>query len=229
METAFRQSIIPPRKKLKIAVLIRDFVSTGGAERYALEVTRRLALEHDVHVFAQEWDYEGGEKITFHRIPKFNTKPSFLNQLLFSYFTRRFLDESFDIIHTHERVSHFDVLTIHCPTFRSVLTQHKSPWRRFLVWFSVACSPRKLAYLWLEKKQFTLKRKRLLIAVSENVKKNVQTNYPLPDEYFRLAYPGVDSGMAITGDSDSHLTELRSKLGISDNDLSTSQYLSSSP
>jgi glycosyltransferase involved in cell wall biosynthesis len=75
--------MIGKKKRLKIAILIRNFVTTGGAERYAMEVTRRLAKDHEVHVFAQEWTYYGNEKIYFHRIPKYFERPSFLNQLVF--------------------------------------------------------------------------------------------------------------------------------------------------
>ncbi|MBW1700899.1 MAG: glycosyltransferase family 4 protein [Deltaproteobacteria bacterium] len=204
---------------MKIAVLIRRFVLTGGAERYAVEVTRRLARENDVSVFAQEWSFEGKEKINFHRIPRFFIRPNFLNQLLFSFFTRRSLDDSFDIVHTHERVCQFDVLTVHCPCFRSIVTRHKSPLKRFFVWLSVALSPRKLAYLWLEKRQFAYNRKRLWIAVSENVKKNIQTNYPLPDECFGIVYPGVDSNLTTEKDIAENRKRLRSKLGIEKDDL----------
>jgi UDP-glucose:(heptosyl)LPS alpha-1,3-glucosyltransferase len=217
--TTFNSPSQAPQKKLKIAVLIRDFISTGGAEKYALEVTRRLALDHDVHVFAQGWTFEGKEEITFHRIPRFFFRPSFLNQLLFSYFTRRSMDASFDVIHTYERVSHFDVFTIQSSCFRSLITRQKRLWRKILVWLSVAISPRKMAYLWLEKKQFTYEKGRLLIAVSENIKKNVQDNYPLPDDYFRLAYTAVDSNMAKKSGDHNRRKELRSKFGIAESDL----------
>jgi UDP-glucose:(heptosyl)LPS alpha-1,3-glucosyltransferase len=219
IRTTFNSPAQSPQKKLKIAVLIRDFVSTGGAEKYALEVTRRLALDHDVHVFAQDWSFDGKEKITFHRIPRFFIKPSFLNQLLFSYFTHRSVDPSFDIIHTYERVSHFDVFTIQSSCFRSLITRQKSFWRRMLVWLSVFISLRKMAYLWLEKKQFAYDKGRLLIAVSENIKKNVQDNYPLPDESFRLAYTAVDSNIAKKGGDNNRQKELRPKFGIAENDL----------
>jgi UDP-glucose:(heptosyl)LPS alpha-1,3-glucosyltransferase len=208
-----------PEKKLKIAVLIRNFVSTGGAEKYALEVTRRLSLDHDLHVFAQHWFFDGKEKITFHRIPRLFIKPSFLNQLLFSYFTHRSVDRSFDIIHTYERVFHFDVFTIQSPCFRSLITRQRSLWRRILVWLSVSISPRKMAYLWLEKKQFTYDKGRLLIAVSENIKKNVQDNYSLPDDSFRLAYTAVDNDIAIKGLDNNRHKELRSRFGIAEDDL----------
>jgi UDP-glucose:(heptosyl)LPS alpha-1,3-glucosyltransferase len=219
MENVFNPSEAPLKEKMKIAVLIRRFVLTGGAERYAVEVTRRLAREHDVSVFAQEWSFEGKENITFHKIPRFFRRPNFLNQLFFSFFTRRSLDDSFDIVHTHERVCQFDVLTVHCPCFRSIITRHKSPLKRFFVRLSIAFSPRKWAYLWLEKRQFAQNRERLWIAVSENVKKNIQTNYPLPDECFGIVYPGVDSNLTTVEDIAENREKLRSKLGIDKDDL----------
>ena len=206
-------------KKLKIAVLIRRFITTGGAERYAVEVTKRLAMQHDVHVFAHEWDPEDTAKITFHQIPKFPSKPGFINQLLFSYFTRKSLDNTFDIIHTHERVTRFDVLTIHCPCYRGFITYKKGFWRKVLVWISVLTSPRHLAYLWLEKKQFTCEKNRLFIAVSENVKKDVRANYFLTEEDFRIAYPGVDMKRSQRGNASEYREKQRSNLGIDNNNI----------
>ena len=89
------------KKRLKLAILIRDFVKTGGAEKYTVEVTQRLAREHEVHVFSQSWNFDGKERIFFHRIPRFFIKPSILNQLIFSYFVRKAVDDTFDIIHSH--------------------------------------------------------------------------------------------------------------------------------
>lgn len=212
-------SLQPSHKRLKIAILVRRFVTTGGMERYCLEVTRRLAAEHDVHVFAQEWSWRGDEKITFHRIPRFFNKPSFLNQLIFSFFTHRALDDSFDIIHSHERVTRFDTLTVHCPCFRTYITEEKKWWKRALIWCSIIISPRKTAYVWLENRQFAHNNKRMLIAVSNMIKENVQSNYPLPDDYFGQAFPGVDAGL-ITRDKENKKREIkRSELGIHRDDL----------
>ena len=207
------------KEKLKIAVLIRNFVSTGGAERYAIEVTRRLAVTHDVHVFAQEWSWHGEEALTFHKIPSPFVKLSWLNQILFSYFCKRSLGQDFDIIHSHERVSRFDILTIHCPCFRTYITEEKRLWKKMFIWFRVVLSPRSLAYLWLEKKQFTYDNERLLIATSENIMKNVQMNYPLPRHAFRIAYPGVDSNLVFKQNNPTHKGMLRDKLGIPRDDL----------
>lgn len=182
----------PLKKRLKIAVLIRRFITTGGAEKYAVEVTKRLAETHNVHVFAQEWVKPHRSNISFHRVPKPISRPNFINQLWFSFFTARALDNSFDIIHSHERVARFDVLTVHCPCYRGFITEKKTLYGKIKVWISAATSLRHLSYLWLEKQQFSHGENRRFIAVSNKVKKDVQANYPMPDHVFRLAYPGVD-------------------------------------
>ena len=205
------------QKKLKVAILVRRFITTGGAERYTVEVTRRIALAHEVHVFAQEWTQENNENIRFHKIPKYFTTPRFLNALVYEFFIRRYVDASFDIIHSHERITKFDVLTIHCPCFKTFLTQKKTNVEKWLAYLLIALSPRKLAYLWLEKKQFTPNKQRVLLAVSHHVKTNVQDNYALPDECFRLAYPGVNIDF-----SHIHLANratARLELGIAENEL----------
>ena len=212
-------TLTPIPKKLKIAVLIRRFITTGGAERYAVEVARGIAVEHDMHVFTQEWTLEGNEKITFHKIPKFFTKPGFLNMLIFSFFTSKYLDESFDIIHSHERVTRFDILTIHCPCFKTFLTQEKRCWKKIILWFSIALSPRKMAYLWMEQQQFTYPKQRLFIAVSKKIKSNVQESYALPDNCFGIAYPGVNADFGIIEMTEGDKNMMRAHLGVDNNDI----------
>lgn len=210
-------SLMLMQKKLKVAISVRRFITTGGAERYAVEVTRRLALIHEVHVFAQEWTLEGNENIRFHKIPKYFNSPRFINTLVFDFFTSRYVDASFDVIHSHERIRKFDVLTIHCPCFKTFLTRKKNKVGKWLAYLSTAISPRKLAYLWLEKKQFTLNEQRVWLAVSHNVKANVQENYALPDESFRIVYPGVSADF-----NRNHLanrTTARLNLGVAENEL----------
>jgi glycosyltransferase involved in cell wall biosynthesis len=201
-------------KRLKIAVLVRRFVSTGGVERYAVEVTQRLAPQHEVHVFAQEWSFQGKTAISFHKIPKWPARPSWLNQTLFSYFTRKAAGNGFDIVHSHEKVTDFDVMTIHSPCFRSYISQERKLLKRIFVRASLPFSPQKLGWLTLEKKQFTYNSNKIFVAVSEKVKKDVQANYPIPDERFRIAYPGVDISMKKDIDAGADRKQLRSEFGL---------------
>lgn len=182
----------PLGKKLKIAVLVRNFVITGGAERYAYQVSRRLAQDHEVHIFCQTWDQQLIAGFTIHRVPRPLRKPTFVNQLFYSWFCGRQLDASFDLIYSHERVRRFDVLSIHCPCYRGFLTRSRG-WRKLLLWLGELTSPRGLAYLWLERSQFAGRPNRLLIADSRMAADDVLANYPqLPHEQIGVAYPGVD-------------------------------------
>ncbi len=201
-------------KKLKIGILVRRFVTTGGMERYCVEVTKRLARMHDVHVFAQEWSWQGPEKISFHKVPRYFIKPNYLNQIFFSLYTGRALDDSFDIIHSHERVTRFDTLTVHCPCFRTYIAEEKHPLKKALIWLSIALSPRKTSYVLLEKKQFSYNSKRMLIANSGKIRNNVRYCYPLPDDFFGVAFPGVDADTLNTQSAGNEGRKLRSGLGI---------------
>jgi UDP-glucose:(heptosyl)LPS alpha-1,3-glucosyltransferase len=200
-------------------VLIKRFLRTGGAEKYAMEVVRRLAMSHEVHVFAHEWAFDGSEPITFHKIPRVCRKPAWLNQLFFSYVCRRAVGHGFDVVHSFEKVSTFDVMTVQSPCFKSSGIAAEKPWKRMLGRMRLACSPRKLAWMWLEREQFSDNPARVVIAVSEHVKRNVQAQYPLPDDRFRLAYTGVEVSQAAVTASNHERDELRARWDIGINDL----------
>ena len=105
---------------MKIAVLIRNYRrSAGGAERYCVELTERLSANHDVHVFTQNYENNPLSQITFHKILQLSEKPRFINQLLFSRLTKNATSGKFDIVHSHELVTHADIYTIHVPCFKS--------------------------------------------------------------------------------------------------------------
>ena len=121
-----------PGARLKIAVLIKRFLRTGGAEKYAMEVVRRLAVHHEVHVFAHEWVFDGTEPITFHKIPRVCRKPAWVNQLAFSYFCRKAVGSGFDVVHSFEKVPAFDVMTVQSPCFKSPELRRSGQWKQLL-------------------------------------------------------------------------------------------------
>lgn len=205
--------------RLKIAVLIKRFLRTGGAEKYAMEVVRRLAMDHEVHVFAHEWIFDGPESITFHKIPRICHKPAWVNQLFFAYFCRNAVAAGFDVVHSFEKVPTFDVMTVQSPCFKSPELRQLGRWRRFLDVVGTALSPRKLAWRWLEARQFAEDGRRVIIAVAEKVKRNVQDCYGLPDDYFCLAYTGVEVPKIALGYSRQESDAMRAQLGLSADDV----------
>jgi len=109
-------------------------------------------------------------------------------------------------------------MTVHSPCFRSFITQEKKRWKRNLIWLSAFTSPRQLAWLSIEKKQYAFDPERVFIAVSKMVKKDVQANYPLPDSSFRIAYPGVDAHLKKDLQASEDRGQKRSRLGFAPDD-----------
>ena len=178
---------------MKIALLIRRYLTTGGAERYAVEVARRLARQHEVHVFAHEFEGEAAGNIFFHRVPRPFRKPAFVSQWWFAWWTARHV-RGFDVVHTHERALCFDVMHVHSGTFVGGLfgatpEQRKNPFR---VWLKILTEPRVPAYWLLEKKHYRPQPDRSWIAVSQMIQREVQQFYPISNDRFSVAHPGTD-------------------------------------
>lgn len=191
-------------KKLKVAVLIRNFSSSGGgAERYCVELTNRLSKIHEVHVFSQH-NSESSEKITFHQIPQWLKKPRYINQLLFSYLTRRATQGQFDIVHSHDMATHANIYTLHVPCVRTKWTQSKGI-KKILRWANTLLSPRKMAYLWLENKEMQVLPNRHFISVSEYLSHNILESYPRLNDHITIAHPGI----GIQATDDKEIAELR--------------------
>jgi len=191
-------------KRLKVAVLIRNFSSSGGgAERYCVELTNRLSKIHEVHVFSQH-NSEHSKYISFHKIPKWFEKPRFVNQLLFSWLTKRATQTKFDIVHSHDMATHANIYTLHVPCVRTKWTQAKGI-KKVLRWANTALSPRKMAYLWLEYREMQISSSRRFISVSEYLSRNILESYPKLDGHITIAHPGID----ILPRSERKITKLR--------------------
>ena len=197
-------------KRLKVAVLIRHYnASAGGAERYCVELTKRLAKIYDVHVFTQH-NSEQSENITFYRIPQWFQRPRYLNQLLFSWFTRRETKNKFDIVHSHDMVTHANIYTLHVPCVKTKWSESKGV-KGVLRWLNTLLSPRKIAYLWLEHSEMKPFKHRHFISVSEYLSRNILMNYPKVAGHITIAYPGINNDLNTKVNSE----PLRGKLSLS--------------
>ena len=191
-------------KKLRIAVLIRNYsASGGGAERYCVELTNRLSKIHEVHVFSQH-NSESSESITFHQISQWFKKPRYINQLLFSYLTQRATEGGFDIVHSHDMATHANIYTLHVPCVRTKWAQAKGL-KKILRWMNTLLSPRKMAYLWLENKEMQVLPNRHFISVSEYLSRNVLESYPRLNDHITIAHPGIE----MHSTNDKAIAELR--------------------
>ncbi len=207
-----------PDKNLKVAVLIRHYsASTGGAERYCVELTERLAEIHDVHVFTQK-NLQQSNNITFHQIPQWFQRPRYLNQLLFSWFTKQSTQNKFDIVHSHDMVTHANIYTLHVPCVKTKWSESKGI-RKTLRWLNTLLSPRKIAYLWLEKSEIQPSKHRHFISVSDYLSRNILMNYPKINGHITIAYPGINNSKNSISDLEPKSKSLKHKLKLGDDDF----------
>ena len=193
-------------KKLKIAILTRNYSKFGGgAERYCVELTERLSEIYDVHVYSQI-NHEQSSKITFHKIPQWIKRPSFLSRLIFSYLTKFKVKGKYDIVHSHVLVQYADLYTFHVPCIKTKLSNSKGV-KKILLWLGVFLSPRKITYLLLENSQIKPQSNRHFISVSEYLSRNLLQSYPQLKGHITIAYPGIN----ISQISEGRLTKIRNE------------------
>ncbi len=101
-------------KRYKIAVVIPKYGLVGGGERFALELTERVAMnpQYEIHVFANKWRAVS-DKVIFHKVPIIPF-PKFAAPLSFAYFADKKISAmNFDLVHSHERIFDADIFTLH--------------------------------------------------------------------------------------------------------------------
>jgi UDP-glucose:(heptosyl)LPS alpha-1,3-glucosyltransferase len=159
---------------------------SGGAERYAVEVTRRLkARGHDIHLYSRFLNESAADGMLHVRVPNRYTYSSVANSLSFAREAARLLEgKRYDVIHSHERGYRQDVLTVHTFSYRSGLDRY--PFLRKID--QTYLSPRSWLYLWLEKRQMTSPR---LVAVSRVIREDIRKQYRRT-EGVQVITPGVD-------------------------------------
>jgi glycosyltransferase involved in cell wall biosynthesis len=205
-------------KRLKVAVLIRNYnKSGGGAERYCVELTERLAKIYEVHVFSQNIT-EKSDSITFNKISQYFNRPRYLNQLLFSWLTKRATQNKFDIVHSHDMATYANIYTLHVPCVRTKWT-HSKGIKKILRWANTLLSPRKMAYLWLENKEMQVLPNRHFISVSEYLSRNIIESYPNLNGHITIAHPGINNSKNTLSDIPLNSNSLKKELRLGSDDF----------
>lgn len=102
------------RTPVKIAVVIPKYGLVGGGEKFALELTERIARDFpcEMHVFANRWQRHS-DRVRFHKVPII-TFPKYLTTVSFAWFAKRGMERvGFDLIHAHDRVFDADIVSLH--------------------------------------------------------------------------------------------------------------------
>ncbi|MFZ2541667.1 MAG: glycosyltransferase family 4 protein, partial [Gallionella sp.] len=111
-ETIYRETTCQTLRK--VAVVVPKYGLVGGGERFASEVTERLAMNEnlDIHVFANQW-VAYSNRIKFHKVPMIRF-PRFLRPLSFAWFAKQMIDRmNFDLVHAHDWILKGDIFSVH--------------------------------------------------------------------------------------------------------------------
>ena len=173
---------------MKIAIVRKDFVFGGGAERYAIQLAGALIAQgHDVHVFAHR--HEAMDGITFHTVPT-TSRISILKNWTFALNARRALkDDSFDIVYALSPLYPVDIYRMGDGIHRHWLTIRKDG---FLTRAWNLISPRHRLLLQLEKKIFSPRNFWKVIANSNLCKRHAMQYYSVPEHRIEVIYNGID-------------------------------------
>lgn len=207
----------PFNKRLKIAVLHRNFDPTaGGAEHYAVALVEELAHLHEFHVFAQR-AVPSSPQVTYHHVPHLFVRPRWLNQLLYACYcawaTRKSM--AFDIVHSHENTWTGNVQTVHVMPLTHNLFAGKSTAQKMIQWLKVCLSPRLLTYVVLEKRRLSNKPGRWFIAVSGQLNKLLEYSMGCNAKALITIPPGVHVKETLSpGARALRKIQLRERLGL---------------
>jgi UDP-glucose:(heptosyl)LPS alpha-1,3-glucosyltransferase len=198
--------------RLRIAVLSRNFSSTGGgAERYSISLVEQLAQRHEIHVFAQGFDHPV-PNVTFHKISQPLKRPRWVNQIWFATATWWATRTGFDVVHSHENTWHGQVQTVHVLPIKYNLFHALSGWHKALRWLKVISSPRLLVYLWMEHLRYRVQKNRRIVLTSTSLKNVMLNTYGHAVQVMRVITPGVNQVTTIVSASEKQAA--RQALGL---------------
>ena len=194
----------------KIAVIVPKYGLVGGGERFASEITERLARNesYEIHVFANRW-VASSERVTFHRIPKI-IFPRFLGPLFFAWFVNwRIGRMGFDLVHSHHWIFKADIFSAHgvphAGWVREVRKRSPSLYDR--------------AVIAIERKLIREGEKSWFLPVSTLAMEAFKQEYKELSGQWQVVHPGVDVARFSQPDRIACRNEVRERYGIGASDI----------
>ena len=194
----------------RVAVVVPKYGLIGGGERFAAELTERLAGrgKYEFHVFANRWESRS-PGIAFHKVPSIRF-PRSLRPVSFAWFAGRMTGGGrFDIVHSHERIFRADVFSMHSVPHAGWV-RHVRRKRQSLF---------DLATIALERRMMAGGRDSWFLPVSSIAAEALLREYDIDPARVRVVHPGVDVERFSGPDRDACRAEIRARHGIGASDL----------
>jgi len=194
----------------KIGVVIQKYATIGGGERFAFELTERIASDqrYEVHVFANKWEAPS-DRIAFHKVPLI-LFPRFLKPISFALFAeRKIARERVDLLHSHERMFNADLYTVHSIPHRMWVREVRKK-RMGLYDYAVERAERRMVR--------DTKNRRFL-GVSNLTREKYCRQYKMNSIGFDVLNPGVDVGRFSRFSRTECRGNIRKRFNIDDSDI----------
>lgn len=194
----------------KIAVIVPKYGLVGGGERFASEVTGRLAQNEnfEIHVFANQW-IANSDRIRFHKVPAVRF-PRFLNPLFFAWYVKQAIGRmGFNLIHSHHWIFKADIFSAHgvphAGWVREVRKRNPSLYDR--------------AFSAVERRALRNGGASCFLPVSSLAMEAFRREYAMLPGQWQTVHPGVDMGRFSSPDRSACRAEIRERYGIGANDF----------
>ncbi|MBI4589763.1 MAG: glycosyltransferase family 4 protein [Candidatus Rokubacteria bacterium] len=198
---------------MKLAIICRPFVFHGGLETATAGLIAELVRQgREVHLFSTAGQ-QAIPGVRLHRLPVIDT-PSLARVVSFALAAKMAVSrESFDVIQSHERTLLQDVYRAGegChQAYLEVKARRLGPLARA----ALRTNPYHRTLLALERRIFSGRRTRGIVAISRLSKAEIHRLYGLPDSRVRVVYNGVDQLRFHPANRERYRSETRDSLGI---------------
>lgn len=196
--------------KKKVAVVIPKYGLVGGGEQFALQLTEKIAQNprYDVHVFANKWKAVSGQ-VSFHFVPMLRF-PRFLTTLSFAFFANAAIARrNFDLIHTHDRIFHADVFTMHGVPHRFWVREVR---KKGMSLFDRVTT-------WVEQRLIADHRCRFLLPVSTLALEKFSREFAVAPGRVRVIHPGIEFARFDLPDRAEKREAIRKRFGVTTDDF----------
>jgi UDP-glucose:(heptosyl)LPS alpha-1,3-glucosyltransferase len=199
---------------VKIALAHKRLDLRGGTERDFYRTAEGLRdLGHEVHLFCAEFKIPAPPGTFVHKVP---VVPLGRTARLWSFAIlahKMILSHRCDVVIGFGRMIHQDIVRSEGGSHRVFLEKMKrgeGRWRR--LWHASSVYHRSV--LTIERRQFQTGNYKKILAISEEVRRELTTTYAVPQEKIAVIYSGVDQGRFHPGKRNESRERIRKERGI---------------
>jgi UDP-glucose:(heptosyl)LPS alpha-1,3-glucosyltransferase len=180
---------------MRIALIRRRFSPHGGAERYVMNLGRRLAgLGHEVHIFSHFWPADRNFQV--HLVPLITGWGAW-ELVSFNGTVNRLIKRNrFDVVQSFEKTTCQDVYRAGEGCHREWLRQRRR-YEPFYRTVAMALNPFHWTTLSMERRLYERSQTRFFIANSQRGKNEILSHYQVDPEKITVLYNAVPSDLSL--------------------------------